>query len=211
MLDNIQFSPDLNTFVRLFQLQVGLQNNVPQPHELFDEDDDVDTALNDLQISLEGSLQNGNSVTHVPQLAESLRYFRYLRIIHQTLRFVTQLSASLIISRPKRFTLKSFKRLFFVCRDLNLTAYKSSDQRGQPVFSVVLKGCEVTPEINLSQHKYQIKLEVPSADGMTEMWLRCDSVSFSSNKRLMMILTNRAFLRSACTFCALAPAQFEAK
>ncbi len=45
-----------------------------------------------------------------------------------------------------------------------------------PVFSVSLKGCEVTPEINLNQHKYQIKLEVPSAEGMTEMWLRCDTV-----------------------------------
>ncbi len=45
------------------------------------------------------------------------------------------------------------------------------------MFSVSLKGCEVTPEINLSQHKYQIKLEVPSAEGMAEMWLRCDAES----------------------------------
>ena len=44
-------------------------------------------------------------------------------------------------------------------------------------FQVNLKGCEVTPEINLSQHKYQIKLEIPSAEGMTEMWLRLNSVS----------------------------------
>ena len=51
-------------------------------------------------------------------------------------------------------------------------------QRGaaEAVFSVNLKGCEVTPEINLGQRKYQIKLEIPSAEGMTEMWLRCDSV-----------------------------------
>jgi hypothetical protein len=45
------------------------------------------------------------------------------------------------------------------------------------LFQVNLKGCEVTPEINLSQHKYQIKLEIPSAEGMTEMWLRLSSVS----------------------------------
>ena len=43
-------------------------------------------------------------------------------------------------------------------------------------FQVNLKGCEVTPEINLSQHKYQIKLEIPSTEGMTEMWLRLSSV-----------------------------------
>jgi len=32
------------------QLQVGLQANVPQPHELYEEDDDVDTALKELQV-----------------------------------------------------------------------------------------------------------------------------------------------------------------
>lgn len=48
-----------------------------------------------------------------------------------------------------------------------------------PVLEVNLRGCEVTPEVNLSQGKYGIKLEVPSPDGMSEMWIRCDSVSLS--------------------------------
>eukprot|EP00095_Tigriopus_kingsejongensis_P007015 maker-scaffold232_size243569-snap-gene-0.17 protein:Tk07015 transcript:maker-scaffold232_size243569-snap-gene-0.17-mRNA-1 annotation:"unc-112-related protein" len=137
------------------QLQVTLQSNVAQPHDLFEEDDDVDAALNDLEISLEGSLNNGHNMTKTPFLADTLRYFR-----------------------PKRFTLKSFKRLHFVLRDLNLNAFRSSDMAhkgSEPTVSVNLKGCEVTPEINIAQQKYQIKLEVPSAEGMTEMWLRCDS------------------------------------
>lgn len=46
-----------------------------------------------------------------------------------------------------------------------------------PVRSVNLKGCEVTPDVNISQNKFGIKLEVPSADGMTEMCIRCESVS----------------------------------
>lgn len=137
---------------------MGLQANVAQPHDLYEEDDDVDAALSELQISLEGSSNpNGvNDITQVPQLADYLRFFK-----------------------PKRFTLKSFKSLFFVCRDLNLRAYKSSDAaaRGiEPVLEVNLKGCEVTPEVNLTQHKYQIKLEIPSAEGMSEMWLRFDTV-----------------------------------
>ena len=73
--------------------------------------------------------------------------------------------------RPKRFTLKSYKRLYFVCKNLNLLAYKvylivetchrHPGQNGNPsdgfdlqsaeaarsggdlVFSVPLKGCEV--------------------------------------------------------------------
>ena len=98
-----------------------------------------------------------NDITQIPQLSDYLRFFK-----------------------PKRFTLKSFKSLFFVCRDLVLTAYKTSDAAARgvdPVMQVTLKGCEVTPEVNLSQHKYQVKLEIPSAEGMSEMWLRFDTVS----------------------------------
>ena len=68
--------------------------------------------------------------------------------------------------------MKSFKRLYFVIRDLSLSGYKSSSDMSHAVVAVSLKGCEVTPEINLAQRKYQIKLEMPSAEGMSEMWLR---------------------------------------
>lgn len=139
---------------------MGLQANVSQPRDLYEEDDDVDAALSELQVSLEGSSHaNGaNDITQVPQLSDYLRFFK-----------------------PKRFTLKSFKSLYFVCRDLVLTAYKTSAAAASgfdPVFQVNLKGCEVTPDVNLSQHKYQIKLEIPSAEGMAEMWLRFDAVRF---------------------------------
>merc|ERR1712223_1334876 len=145
------------------QLQVGLQSNVPQPHELFEEDDDVDAALSELQISLEGSATSsghrGNNITHIPKLQDTLRFFR-----------------------PKRFTLKSFKAACFVLHDLTMTAYKSStaaNQNASPnsdgvFFQFNLKGCEVTPDINLAQGKFQFKLEIPSTEGMTEMWLRCN-------------------------------------
>ena len=60
------------------QLQVVLQSNVPQPNELFEEDDDVDAALSELQVSLEGSSTNynGNDVTQIPKLTDYLRYFK---------------------------------------------------------------------------------------------------------------------------------------
>ncbi|XP_040565279.1 unc-112-related protein isoform X2 [Lepeophtheirus salmonis] len=135
------------------QLQVGLQSNVPQPHEVFEEDDDVDAALNDLQVTLEGSVRRNGDLTTVPQLADYLRYLK-----------------------PKRFTLKSFKRHYFVLQDLNLLTYRNVEDvaSAEPLMDVGLKGCEVTPEINISQNKYQIKLEVPSADGMSEILLRCE-------------------------------------
>ena len=54
-----------------------LQSNVPQPDEMFEEDDDVDAALSELQVSLEGSVTNHNGdTTQIPKLADYLRYFK---------------------------------------------------------------------------------------------------------------------------------------
>ena len=122
---------------------------------------------------------------------------------------------NILFFRPKRFTLKSYKRLYFVCKNLFLFAYKSSStakSSGDPLFSVPLKvlillifhkirasklygsykliiifihiiiqGCEVTPFVNLSAARYEVKLEVPSAEGMTDMYLRFNGVSRGSS------------------------------
>ena len=54
-----------------------LQSNVPQPSDLYEEDDDVDAALSELQVSLEGSVINSNGdTTQIPRLADYLRYFK---------------------------------------------------------------------------------------------------------------------------------------
>jgi len=39
-----------------------------------------------------------------------------------------------------------------------------------------MKGCEVTQELSVTQGKFHIKLQLPSAEGMTEMILKCDTV-----------------------------------
>ena len=62
-----------------------------------------------------------------------------------------------------------------------MSAYRCQDDahdQMKPRFIVNLKGCEVTPDVNISQHRYGIKLAVPSADGMSDLWLKCDNVSF---------------------------------
>ena len=67
-------------------------------------------------------------------------------------------------------------------KNLYLLAYKSADcarKSGELLFSVHLKGCEVTPALNLTANKFEVKLEVPSAEGMTEMYLRFISVSIT--------------------------------
>jgi kindlin 2 len=47
-----------------------------------------------------------------------------------------------------------------------------------PAVSINLRGCEVTPEVNLAQGKFHIKLEVPPEYGNgtnSEVWVRCDN------------------------------------
>jgi len=66
-----------------------------------------------------------------------------------------------------------------MCRDLQLNLFKSREEAASgvpPALTINLRGCEVTPDVNLPQRKYGIKLEVPSAEGMSEMWIRCDTV-----------------------------------
>lgn len=76
--------------------------------------------------------------------------------------------------------MKAYKKYWFTCRDLHLYMYKSKDEMmaGQnAILNINLKGCEVTPDVNITQNKYVIKLEVPSPEGMSEMYIRCDDVS----------------------------------
>lgn len=61
------------------QLQVQLQSGVPQPdlNGTTQSEDDVDAALTDLQLSLEGSsISNSGDITHIPELHDYLRFFK---------------------------------------------------------------------------------------------------------------------------------------
>jgi len=119
-------------------------------------DEEIDSALTELQLQLEGvsitdsraktltKFSQNNSlsnITHIPELTDYL---------------------SLKLMKPKRFTIRSYKQYFFVFKDTRLVCYRSREERGgQPILTINLKGAEVTPEVNLSQGKYSVKLEVP--------------------------------------------------
>lgn len=76
--------------------------------------------------------------------------------------------------------MKAYKRYFFTYRDLHLYLYKSAEdsRKGSPSIVINLKGCELTPEVNISQGKFGIKLEVPPENGRgpnSEVWIRCEN------------------------------------
>ncbi|XP_059621462.1 unc-112-related protein-like [Phlebotomus argentipes] len=147
------------------QLQVGLQSEIQQPDSGIDTssldngaDDDIDAALSELQITLEGPNNKNNigDITTIPELTDYLRFMK-----------------------PKKFALKSYKRYWFAYRDLHLYLYKSREEAkgGDAAIRINLRGCEVTPEVNLAQGKFNIKLEVPpeySSGPNSEMWIRCE-------------------------------------
>ena len=61
-------------------MQVQQQNKLPQP-DLNDSssqpDDEIDAALTDLQVTLEGSsLSNANDIMRTPELHDYLRFFK---------------------------------------------------------------------------------------------------------------------------------------
>ena len=55
-------------------------------------------------------------------------------------------------------------------------------------FGFSCEGCEVTPDVNISGQKFVIKLLIPVADGMNEIWLRCDTVRLTLLHHLLQFL-----------------------
>jgi len=153
-------------------------------HRSKSNEDEIESALNELQAQLEGSFTvNGGSSNpsspftyHRPTSrgdGEKIGLHQFSgEIIH-----VPELSDYLRFSKPRRFTLKTTKKLYFVFRDTQLSAFKTREDRfGPPSFVINLRGCEITPDVNLSQLRYAMKLEVPQQqEGMVEYNLRFSS------------------------------------
>uniref|UniRef100_A0AAR2JXH5 FERM domain-containing protein n=1 Tax=Pygocentrus nattereri TaxID=42514 RepID=A0AAR2JXH5_PYGNA len=120
--------------------------------------DEVDAALSDLEITLEGGKTSNTlgDITSIPELADYL--------------------ISAVFLRPKKLTLKGPKQYWCTFKDITISCYKSREEaHGIPAHQMNLRGCEVTPDVNISGQKFNIKLLIPVADGMNEIWLRCDT------------------------------------
>uniref|UniRef100_A0A8C2PA10 Band 4.1 domain-containing protein n=1 Tax=Capra hircus TaxID=9925 RepID=A0A8C2PA10_CAPHI len=118
--------------------------------------DDLDAALSNLEVKLEGSAPTDmlDSLTTIPELKDHLRIFR-----------------------PRKLTLKGYRQHWVVFKETTLSYYKSQEEApADPIQQLNLKGCEVVPDVNVSGQKFCIKLLVPSPEGMSEIYLRCQDV-----------------------------------
>ncbi|XP_045527729.1 unc-112-related protein-like isoform X3 [Pieris brassicae] len=126
-------------------------------------EDEIDAALSELQVQLEGGPPTRPDITHVPELAG---YLKYRGRFH---------SESCV---RQRFTLRAYKRGWVSCRDGELRIHSSSDSAAKgdaPSYKFELRGAEVTPDAHPASGRYGIKLEVPSEDTMQEVWLKCEN------------------------------------
>ncbi|KAK6043101.1 FERM central domain protein [Cooperia oncophora] len=153
LLDEFDHTEEEATLFASLQLQASLQRDSPEPEGPVK--DDVDMMLDELEQNLDAAaLGRRSDLMQVPELADYLKYMK-----------------------PKKIAaFKGFKRAFFSFRDLYLSYYQSSNDLNQaPLGHFSLKGCEVSPDVSVSQGKYQIKLLVPTAEGMTDFVLKCDT------------------------------------
>ncbi|NWX99938.1 FERM1 protein, partial [Nothoprocta ornata] len=119
------------------------------------EADEVEAALSNLEVTLQGGKATNilEDITDIPKLADNLR-----------------------LLRPKKLALKSFKQYWFVFKDTSISYFKNQESgQGEPIEKLNLKGCEVVPDVNVAGKKFGIKLLIPVADGMNEVYLRCDN------------------------------------
>ncbi|KAM6164711.1 fermitin family homolog 1 [Rhynchocyon petersi] len=116
--------------------------------------DEVEAALSNLEVTLEGGKTDNTleDITDIPKLADNLKLYR-----------------------PKKLTLKAFKQYWFIFKDTSVAYFKNKElEQGEPIEKLNLRGCEVVPDVNVAGRKFGIKLLIPVADGMNEVYLRCD-------------------------------------
>ncbi|EDW73509.1 uncharacterized protein Dwil_GK17582 [Drosophila willistoni] len=148
----------VNHYHHIDTIDSGIEETSSQEND----DDEIDSALKELEITLEGSdhLRKTANITHIPELADYLLYLK-----------------------PQRFTWRGFKRYYFTYKDLHLLLYKNAEEsrlnRGNPSLKINLLGCEIKTEVNQAQHKYAIRLEVDPEQGNnksnSELWIKCDN------------------------------------
>ncbi|KAF3693986.1 Fermitin family -like protein 3 Kindlin-3 Unc-112-related protein 2 [Channa argus] len=118
--------------------------------------DDLETALQSLEVKMEGESSSASEMLEnmtAPELNDYLKIFR-----------------------PKRLTLKGYKQYWFKFQDTSISYFKSKEESiGEPIQQINLKGCEVAPDVNVAAQKFLIRLLIPAPEGMNEVYLRCEN------------------------------------
>ncbi|XP_048063613.1 fermitin family homolog 1 [Megalobrama amblycephala] len=133
--------------------------------------DEVEAALSNLESTLEGRNADKilEDITDIPKLEDKLKLFR-----------------------PKRLTLKPYKEYWFVFKDTTISYFKNKESANkEPIEQLHLRGCEVIPDVNVTERKFGLKLLLPAADGMNEIYIRCDNETQYAKWKAACILASK--------------------
>lgn len=149
-------------------------NNKNGYHEETIIEDEIDSALENLERSLEGSTSNGknghngnghsNNILVLPKLCAKLK-------VNVQKRLST-------LSKLK--FMSSYKLYYCVFQETTFTGYKSSDYnekidaiRGEAAFVLNMKRCEINYCAVASQHKYCFQIFQSTEEGVVEYLVKC--------------------------------------
>uniref|UniRef100_A0A8C7UJ97 FERM domain containing kindlin 3a n=1 Tax=Oncorhynchus mykiss TaxID=8022 RepID=A0A8C7UJ97_ONCMY len=119
--------------------------------------DDLDSALQCLEVKMDAEESSAEDML-------------------ETMRVAPELHDYLNIFRPKRLTLKGYKQFWFTFNNTSISYYKSKEESlTEPIQQMNLKGCEVVPDVSVAGQKFCIRLLIPGAQGMNEVYLRCEN------------------------------------
>uniref|UniRef100_A0AAQ5Z7C1 PH domain-containing protein n=1 Tax=Amphiprion ocellaris TaxID=80972 RepID=A0AAQ5Z7C1_AMPOC len=142
----------------------------PLDHSNEPEIDEVEAALSNLEVTLEGG--------HTDRILVNIDFL-----------IISGFSA---LIQPKRLTLRPYKEYWFVFKDTTISYYKNKEASvGEPIEQFHLRGCEVVPDVNVTDKKFGIKLLLPVADGMNEVYIRCDNETQYAKWKAACILASK--------------------
>lgn len=156
--------------------------------------DDLESALQSLEVKLEGESSSASDILDtmsVPELNDYLKIFR-----------------------PKRLTLKGYKIYWVKFQNISISCFKSKEECfGEPIQQINLKGCEVAPDVNVAANKFIIRLLIPSPEGMNEVYLRCEdeqqyaqwmaACRLASKGKSLADSSYQSEIQSICSFLAM--------
>uniref|UniRef100_A0A669EST3 FERM domain containing kindlin 1 n=1 Tax=Oreochromis niloticus TaxID=8128 RepID=A0A669EST3_ORENI len=153
-------------------------NNSNEP-----EIDEIEAALSNLEVTLEAG--------HTDKILVNI--FLKTKCFHLCCSSEAEVDRQALANcMPKRLTLRPYKEYWFVFKDTTISYYKNKEaSSGEPIEQFHLRGCEVVPDVNVTEKKFGIKLLLPVADGMNEVYIRCDNETQYAKWKAACVLASK--------------------
>lgn len=158
-----------------FRQSVPEAKQKPQEQPQGEEMDEVDSALAELQLQLEGGDITASPTKPASPLRSPGAKDSTDGPAAEVLE-VPRLSDYLKFFKPRKFSIKSYKRMWVVLMETSISLYRYHKDAGSaPLERFHLLRSEVQMDVNVTTNKFGLRIFLAGADQMQEIWLRCES------------------------------------